>query len=265
MTAPPLRIAVAGLGAIGMEVARALAGGIPGCALAAVSARDLAAARARVPGVLALPVGDLIGHADVVVECAPAALLAEIVTPFLAAGRAALVLSCGALLARPDLIALAEAHGGRILVPSGAVGGLDALRAAAEGEIASVTLATAKPVAGLAGAPYLAERGIDLAGIAAPVRVFSGSAREAAVAFPANVNVAAALAFAGIGPDRTRVEVWADPGLTRNRHTVTVTSDSADFTFAIENRPSANPKTSRLAALSVVAALRSLAAPLRAG
>lgn len=265
MTAAPLRIAVAGLGAIGMGVARALAEGIPGCALAAISARDLDAARARMPGVAAVPVAELIGHADVVVECAPAALLAEIVAPFLADGRTALVLSCGALLSRPELIALAEAHGGRILVPSGAVGGLDAVRAAAEGEISSVTLATAKPVAGLAGAPYLAARGIDLAGISAPLRVFAGSAREAAAAFPANVNVAAALALAGIGPDRTRVEVWADPGLTRNRHTVTVMSDSADFTFAIENRPSENPRTSRLAALSVIAALRSLAAPLRVG
>jgi len=265
---PPLRIAVAGLGAIGMAVARALAEGVPGCVLAAASARDLDAARARLgfaPEVPLVPLADLAGHADLVVECAPGALLADVVTPFLAAGRTAVVLSCGALLAHPELIDLARERGGRILVPSGALPGLDAVRAAAEGTIHSVTLATRKPVAGLQGAPYLAERGIDLAGLAEPLRVFAGSAREAALAFPANVNVAAALALAGIGPERTRVEVWADPAAARNRHTVAVASDSANFTLDIENLPSENPRTSRITALSAIALLRGLAAPLRVG
>ncbi len=264
----PIRVAVAGLGAVGMSVARALADGIPGCALAAASARDLEAARARLdfaPGLPLLPVAELVAHADLVVECAPAALLPEIVSPFLDAGRTAVVMSSAALLARPELIARAAAAGGRIVVPSGALGGLDALRAAAEGRIDSVTLVTAKPAAGLAGAPYLAARGIDLSGLSAPLRVFAGSAREAAAAFPANVNVAAAVALAGIGADRTRVEVWADPTLARNRHTLSVVSDSAEFTLAIENLPSENPRTSRIAALSAIAALRGLAAPLRVG
>lgn len=267
MTAP-IRVAVAGLGAVGMTVARALAAGVPGCVLAAASARDLEAARARLdfaPGLPLLPLGRLVEAADLVVECAPAALLPEVITPFLDAGRTALVLSCAALLARPELIEAARAGGGRIIVPSGALGGLDALSAAAEGNVTSVTLVTAKPVAGLAGAPYLAARGIDLAGIDAPLRVFAGSAREAAAAFPANVNVAAALALAGIGPERTRVEVWADPALARNRHRVEVLSDSAAFTLTIENLPSENPRTSRITALSVIAALRRLAAPLRVG
>lgn len=266
--AAPLRIAVAGLGAVGMAVARALAAGVPGCVLAVASARDLDAARARLgfaPGVALLPIAELADHADLVVECAPAALLPEIVSPFLDAGRTAVVLSAAALLARPELIERAERSGGRIVVPSGALGGLDALSAAAEGEIRSVTLVTAKPVAGLAGAPYLAAQGIELGSLAEPLRVFAGSARAAAAAFPANVNVAAALALAGIGPDRTEVEVWADPSLARNRHTVRVVSDSAEFTLTIENLPSENPKTSRITALSVIAALRRLAAPLRVG
>jgi aspartate dehydrogenase len=97
------------------------------------------------------------------------------------------------------------------------------------------------------------------------MRVFSGSARAAAAGFPANVNVAAALSLAGIGPDRTMMEIWADPNIDRNCHMIEVESDSARFAVKIENIPSENPKTGRITALSVVAALRKLSAPLRVG
>jgi aspartate dehydrogenase len=95
--------------------------------------------------------------------------------------------------------------------------------------------------------------------------VFAGTAREGAAGFPANVNVAAALSLAGIGPDRTMMEIWADPFLSRNCHTIEVDSDSARFTLSIENVPSENPKTGRITALSVLAALRKLHTPLRVG
>jgi aspartate dehydrogenase len=95
--------------------------------------------------------------------------------------------------------------------------------------------------------------------------VFAGSARDAAAGFPANVNVVAALALAGIGPDRTRIEIWADPAVTRNCHTIEVDADAARFTLSIENVPSENPKTGRIVALSVIAALRKFGAPLRVG
>ena len=98
-----------------------------------------------------------------------------------------------------------------------------------------------------------------------PLRVFSGSARDAAKGFPANVNVAVALSLAGIGPDRTTIEIWADPSATRNMHRVVVEADSARFDMGIENVPSENPKTGRITALSVVAALRKMTAPLRVG
>ena len=97
------------------------------------------------------------------------------------------------------------------------------------------------------------------------MRVFAGTAREAAAGFPENVNVVAALALAGIGPDRTMIEIWADPALTRNCHTINVDADSARFSFSIENVPSENPKTGRITALSVIAALRKMRAPLRVG
>ena len=88
--------------------------------------------------------------------------------------------------------------------------------------------------------------------------MFRGSPREAAVGFPANLNVAVSVSLAGIGPDRTTLEIWADPALERNIHRVEVDSDSASFSMEIQNIPSANPKTGRITAQSVIAALRKL-------
>ena len=183
----------------------------------------------------------------------------------LRAGKKIMVLSVGALLSQPELIELAAEHGGQIIVPTGALLGLDAVSAAAEGKIHSVQMTTRKPIKGLLGAPYLVENRIDIEGIREPMRVFSGSAREAARGFPANLNVAAALSLAGIGPDRTRIDIWADPGITRNTHRIVVHSDAASLDMTIENIPSDNPKTGRITALSVIAALRKLHAALSIG
>jgi aspartate dehydrogenase len=204
-------------------------------------------------------------EADLVIESAPASAFAQIAVPVLSSGTTFMAISAGQLLERPDLVALAKESGSQIIVPTGALIGLDAVTAAAEGQIHSVNMITRKPVKGLLGAPYLQKRGIDIAAITEPLRIFQGSAREAARGFPENVNVVAALALAGIGPDRTTIEIWADPALTRNVHRVVVDSDSASFEMSIQNIPSENPKTGRITALSVVAALRKLRAPLRVG
>jgi aspartate dehydrogenase len=151
------------------------------------------------------------------------------------------------------------------VVPTGALIGLDAVTAAAVGTIHSVRMVTRKPVRGLAGAPYIVENNIDIEGITEPLRIFEGTAREAAKGFPANLNVAVALSLAGIGPDRTRLEIWADPALTRNMHRIEVDSDSARFSMSIENIPSENPKTGLITALSVIAYLRKQGAALRVG
>jgi aspartate dehydrogenase len=126
-------------------------------------------------------------------------------------------------------------------------------------------MVTRKPVMGLAGAPYIVENNIDIERITEPLKIFEGTAREAAKGFPANLNVAVALSLAGIGPDRTKLEIWADPALTRNVHRVDVESDSARFSMSIENIPSENPKTGLITALSVIAYLRKLSASLRVG
>jgi aspartate dehydrogenase len=263
------RIAIAGLGAIGRVLARRLAAGVPGLTLACAAARDRAKAQAWLDAQhIVCPLVELDEfplYADLAVECAPAAALEHVCRPMLEAGKRVMVLSAGALLPRPDLIELARARGGQIIVPTGALLGLDAVTAAAEGKIASVRMVTRKPPGGLQGAPYLEANGISVMGLNAPKRVFAGSAREAAAGFPANVNVAAALSLAGIGPDRTEIEIWADPTIERNCHTIEVDSDAARLTVSIENIPSENPKTGRITALSVLAALRKLEAPLRVG
>jgi len=255
---PVTRVAVGGLGAIGRVVARALSADMPGFVLACAAVRDEAKAQAwlRAERITCPLVGpaEFPAHADLAIECTPASMLEAICRPMLEAGKNVMVLSVGA-----------KVRGGQIIVPSGALLGLDAVTAAAEGRIHAVRMITRKPPRSLMGAPYLIENGISLEGLNQPRLVFSGTARDAAVGFPANVNVAAALALAGIGPDRTMAEIWADPLIERNCHTVEVDSDSARFTLSIENIPSDNPRTGRITALSVLAALRKLHSPLRIG
>jgi aspartate dehydrogenase len=266
---PVTRVAIAGLGAIGRVLARRLADGVPGLVLACAASGDRAKAQAWLDAEkIACPLVEpeaFPAHADLAVECAPASVLERICRPMLEAGKQVMVLSVGALLPRPELIELAKERGGQIIVPTGALLGLDAVTAAAEGRIHSVRMITRKPPRGLAGAPYLVANGISVEGLNGPKRVFVGSARDGAAGFPANVNVAAALSLAGIGPDRTLLEIWADPSVDRNCHTIEIDSDSARFTLSIENVPSENPRTGRITALSVVAALRKLHAPLRVG
>ena len=266
---PPLRVAVAGMGAVGMRLVTELGAGLPGYELGAIAVRDIAAAREKLGDDYAatpiVNVEELEPFADVVIECVPASLLRQVVLPFVSSGKKAIVLSCGALLRNTDLVDVARENGGQIIVPSGALLGLDAVTAAAEGQIRSVKMTTRKPVTGLVGAPYLVENNINIADIREPLRVFSGTARQAAVGFPANLNVAVALSLAGLGPDNTLLDIWADPKLTRNTHHIEVDSDSASFSMSIENIPTENPKTGRITALSVIAALKKLRAPLRVG
>jgi aspartate dehydrogenase len=263
-------VAIAGLGAIGLDLARALDAGVEGLRLVAVSARDQAKAETNLAGFRhkprLLPIEALAEEAEIIVECAPAAVFETIAAAAIARGRILVPASVGALLPRMHLVEEARRTGARIIVPTGALLGLDAVRAAAEGAVESVTIETRKPPRGLEGAPYLVERGIDMAAVTEPSLVFKGNAFEAAQGFPANVNVAAALALAGIGPERTLVEIWAVPGLTRNTHTIRVEAAAARFTMTIEGVPSeSNPRTGKLTPLSLLACLRGLVSTLKVG
>jgi aspartate dehydrogenase len=250
-------------------VARRLEEGIPGLVLAAVAVRDrgkaqrnLPAAGERIPIVAA---EDLAETCDIVIECLPPQSFRTVALSVIDRGKIFMPLSVGQLLDNWDLVERAKQTGARILAPTGALLGLDAVRAAAEGTIHSVTMVTRKPPSGLEGAPYLVERGISLNGLKEPKKIFDGSAREGARGFPANVNVAAALSLAGLGPDKTRLEIWADPALTRNTHRIEVDADTARFSMAIEGIPSENPRTGRIVPLSVIAALRGLVAEIKVG
>jgi aspartate dehydrogenase len=264
-----LTVAIGGLGAIGLALARALDSGVEGLQLIAVSARDQQRARANVanftspPAVVSL--ADL-AQADIVVEAAPAAVFEQIAIPAIAAGRIFVPSSVGALLPRMHLVDQARATGARIVVPTGALLGLDAVRACAEGRVDSVTIETRKPPRGLLGAPYLQAHGIDVLAITTPTLIFEGNALDAVAGFPANVNVVAALALAGIGPQRTTVRIWADPTVDRNIHTIRVEADAARLTMTVENVPSeSNPRTGKITPLSVLACLRGLVSTLKVG
>ncbi len=265
-----MKVGIAGIGTIGGVVARRLDEGIEGLELVAVAAGDHDRARDKMAA-LGTPVpvvsaAELAGMCDIVVECVPKAAFLEIAEPALKAGRLLVTVSGAGILANPGIVDLAKRHGAQIVLATGALLGLDAVRAAAEGDISEVRMVTRKPPKSLRGAPYLVDNDISIDNLIEPKQVFSGTAREGARGFPANVNVAAALGLAGIGPDETSLEIWADPDIERNTHTIKVEADSARFEMTIENVPSnENPGTGRITALSVIATLRGLVTPLRVG
>ena len=266
----PIRIGVAGYGTIGRKVADILHGGVDGLVLAAIGVRgdrqtgDIGERYgADLPVVSGAWLPDL---CEVVVDCAPAQAFRSIALAALKRGRILVTLSGAALLGEPDLRETAVRTGGEIVLASGSIAGLDALKAAAQSVIASVTVKTSKPPASLARSPRMAELGLDPARIEQATMLFSGSVAEGARMFPANVNVAAAVALAGIGAARTGLEVWADPAVSRNTHHLSVESDACHFTMTIENVPCPdNPATGLLAPLSIIAMLRQLVAPIRVG
>jgi aspartate dehydrogenase len=256
-----IAVAVAGMGAVGMPVVRALARGIDRLSLTAVSARDRRKAATRLDELgVSVPIlepEELAAHADLVVECLPPALFERVARPAVQRGRLLLISSVGQLLAHCDLIEAGKSTGARILVPSGALAGLDGVRACAESTIHSARLVTRKPLASLMNAPFVRSRGIQLNALTTPLKLFQGNTAEAIMHFPANVNIAVALAFAGIGPQRTMVEIWADPNVERNIHRVEIESDLARITVTVEAAPSpGNSASSRLAGPSLVATLR---------
>mgnify|MGYP001560703848 FL=1 len=160
---------------------------------------------------------------------------------------------------------LAATNRCRIFIPSGAIAGLDGVKGACVGAITSVTMETRKPPRGLAGAPWIVQQKIDLDAIRTETLIFEGSATEACRAFPANVNVLAALSLAGIGPEKTRIRLFAAPEQKMNMHRITVEGEFGRLAIEVENVPSENPRTGKLSYMSTIALLRDLSATLRVG
>jgi aspartate dehydrogenase len=265
-----LRIAIGSLGTVGLDVARRIDAGIPGLQLQAVSALHRRRAEGRLKDfhrpIPVLPLPELAEIADVVVECAPSDVFRQVAESAIQLGRVLIPISVGGLIDNWDLVEKARKTGARINIPTGALVGLDAVRAAAQGKVSCVTIITRKPPASLTGSSYLTDNNIHVDEITEPKKIFEGTARSGVAAFPANVNVAAALGLAGIGPDQTMLEIWADPSINRNTHSIQVEADSARMELKIENVPSKeNPRTGRIVALSIIAALRRLVDPLTVG
>lgn len=263
----PLRIALIGWGAISCRVAGLLTErSASRVNIAAIGLRDLSARPDLPTG--ATPITDpdqLAGLSlDLVVEAAGRAAVASWGVAALRHAPAFVVASTSAfcedaLLGR--LLEVAETNGSRLLIPAGALGGIDALAAAAALPLDEVTHTIVKPPAAWRGTA--AEGMASLDALAEPLIFFRGSAREAASRFPQNANVAVISALAGIGLDRTRIELVADPGAKANSHRLAASGAFGRLEIAIENRALAtNPKSSEMTALSLVRLIEAAASPL---
>lgn len=252
------KVGVAGIGAIGNAVCKALQNGIKGYELFAIS--DIEdKGNFNVPN---LDFGSLTQKCDLIIECLPPHCVPELAAHALKANKDIIVISSCALLLYPDILKQRELSTGRIIVPSGALIGLDGVNALKEIGILSAKIISTKPPLGFSTAPFVEKNAIDLAAITASTCLFRGNAYEASKGFPANVNVAATLSFAGLGPEKTQVEIWADPQTGFNSHEIIVESAFSRINAKVQNRPDpANPKTSVLAAQSIIATLRGFTEP----
>ena len=270
-----MRVALIGCGAIGRVIVKAiLAHEIEGIELAAVAEvypSDEARALSDTGGfpLVEEPERILDFSPDLVIEAAGQAVARTYASLFLQAKKHVMIMSVGALadtLFLHELLKIARDHGAKIIIPSGALGGLDAIKSANIGKLTDVTVRNIKPPEALAGAPFIVREQIDLDSITSQTQIYDGYADEAAREFPKNMNVTVAVSLAGIGPEKTRVIVIVDPEETRNIHEITAHGDFGEAIFTVAGLPSPdNPKTSYLAGLSVIATLRDLVNPLQVG
>jgi aspartate dehydrogenase len=206
---------------------------------------------------------------EVVIEAASHEAVREHCEALLSNGIGVIVLSGGALCddaLRERLERASKEHRAPLYVPSGGIGGLDALKAACAAGVDEVRISVAKPPAAWKGIPYVERLKIDLDRLTGPVTLFEGSAREGVPYFPANVNIAAVLSLAGIGFDRTRLKVVADPALRFNTHHIAIKGATGTIDLRFESVPSPdNPKTAMLACYSALAAFRQFNSPVRYG
>lgn len=269
-----LKIGIVGCGAIGSSLAKFIVGKLsPQAQLSALydldasKARKLARSVSKKRDLAAGSLGDLIAGSGLVVEAASALSSREIARRALSMGRDVMIMSTGGVAASlKELSLLAKKNNARVYIPSGAISGVDALKAARLGRIKSVTLTTRKNPRSFKGVRYIEECGIKLDRIKKETVLFSGPAREAVKHFPQNINVAAVLSLAGIGRDRTKVVLIASPETKRNIHEIKIESASGDIATRTENllHPD-NPKTSYLAVLSAMQTLRQILEPVKIG
>jgi aspartate dehydrogenase len=256
MSAEITKIGIAGLGAIGLAVARALVKGIEGYELVAMS--DLKQSENfKIPY---LSFSELAKKCDLIIEALPPAAVPDLTREVFMNNKDLILISSCALLMHPEILQSRALSTSRIYVPSGALAGMDGVKAMREMGITKCTIASTKHPNGFSTAPYVLASDIDLEKIDTKKKIFSGNALEAAKGFPANVNVAATLSIAsGMGAENTMVELWADPAAKGNAHEIFVETAYSQLNVRIENLPDpANPKSSVLAAQSIVALLKNM-------
>ncbi|HAH21946.1 MAG: aspartate dehydrogenase [Omnitrophica WOR_2 bacterium GWF2_43_52] len=266
------KIGIVGCGAIGTAIAKALIKDLSGSArLAAVYDTDIKKAR-RLAGALgkknivASSLAALIKASDFVVEAASAKVSAAIAKKAIEQKRDCMIMSVGGLLGNQSIVALAQKRGSALYIPSGAIGGIDCLKAHRLAGIKKVTLTTRKPAQALRNAPYVLQKKIPLENMREEREIFRGSAKKAISAFPQNINVAATLSLAGIGKEKTMVKIIACPDAHANIHEIEIESKAGRTFIRCENTPSAdNPKTSYLAILSALATLKQIFMPVKIG
>lgn len=262
-----MTLALIGNGAIAQHVLQAVAARNLDVSALLLRSRPPAAIRPddRRPPVIAYAVDELPPEVTCVIDCAGHAGLQDHGAAILSSGRDLITVSLGALADESlnrSLREAAIAGKARLHLVSGAIGALDCLRAARTGSLTAVRYVGRKPPQGWRGSP--AEDHLDLSALSAAATHFTGTAREAARLYPKNANVAAAVALAGIGFDRTQVALVADPGAEGNIHTIEAEGDFGHFQFTIQGRALAdNPRSSALAAMSVVSKIEDLHSPVR--
>lgn len=266
------KIGLIGCGAIGSEIAKAIDAGFKNYAIL-VAISDIDAQKSGAlknslkikPDILSIP--SLIKKSDLVIEAASALISGQIAKRVISAKKDVMIMSIGGIIKNyAALFNSAKRAKCKIYLPSGAICGLDGVKAAALGKIQRAELTTRKPPAALAGAPFITKNNIDLNKITSETTIFSGSAEEAIEGFPANINVSCALSIAGIGPQQTKVKIIASPEYRRNIHEVILEGEFGKLVTRTENVPSPrNPKTSYLAILSAIAMLKQALGPVKIG
>ena len=254
-----VKIGIAGVGAIGGAVARALVRGIEGYELIALS-DTIPKDEFDLPYV---SFEELAERCDMVIEALPPSVVPSLTAAVFKQGKDLVLISSCALIMFPEILTQKRSSKSRIIVPSGALAGFDGVSSLKQLGITSAKIASTKPPKGYTGAPYIIEKNINLENIDRKQLLFKGNALEASKFFPANVNVAATLSLAGIGAEKTQVEIWADPQAKGNSHEIEVVGEYSTIRASVENKPDpANPKSSMLAAQSIVSVLRKISEPL---
>ncbi|MEM2740022.1 MAG: aspartate dehydrogenase [Candidatus Bathyarchaeia archaeon] len=271
-----LSIGIIGCGAIGSFIARSIDSGIiPMMRVSVFYDRNIYKSEALASSLrfkprIARSFDELLSEdIDLVVEAASQEAVRIYAVPILRSGKDLMIMSVGALVDEKLLTEIREEamrRGRRVYIPSGAILGIDGLRAACIGGIRRVVLTSRKPPKSFEGDEYLERIGVDPRSVTKPLLVFEGSARDACRLLPRSVNIASTISIAGIGADRTLVRVYIDPTVDRNIHELYVEGEFGEFHIEARNVQSpSNPKTSMIAALSALAVLRSIADPVKIG